>query len=626
MFSSQNSQVSNDANYIEDVFSTYLYTGTGASQTITNGIDLAGEGGLVWIKQRNQATSHRLFDTARGVQNSLASNSTAGTASFSGYLTAFNSNGFSVGSANDVNESGFPLVSLTIRKQAKFFDVVTYTGTGASKTITHSLGSTPGCIITKRTDSSGPWAVGHRGMTSFSYGMYLNTTDAESFQAWFSNVGSTSFDISGSSDLNVNGGTYVAYVFAHNAGGFGLTGTDNVISCGSFTTNSGGSATVSLGYEPQWVLIKRTTGGTGSWQLHDNMRGFSLGRYAELDAESAGAEGAFNGTYLYPTATGFVGNGIFNTSSDFIYIAIRRGPMKVPTDATKVFEPVVFTDADKLTTAGFPVDTAIEFQNISASNLQYFSNRLTAPKALNSRSTAAETTETQVWTSNTQVQLSNQGNSYTRLYHMFRRAPNFMDVVCWTGTGADQTLTHNLQAVPELIIYKKRGSTGNWYTGCNFTGSSYSNLALNLTSSASTLLYSDGGPFPAQPTATQFSVGQFYSTATTLVAYLFATCAGVSKVFSYTGNGSSQTINCGFTGGARWILIKRTDSTGDWYVWDSARGIVSGNDPHLSLNTTAAEVTSDDTIDTDSTGFVVNQVSATNVNVSSATYIGIAIA
>ena len=73
-------------------------------------------------------------------------------------------------------------------------------------------------------------------------------------------------------------------------------------------------------------------------------------------------------------------------------------------------------------------------------------------------------------------------------------------------------------------------------------------------------------------------------------------------------------------------MVKRTDSTGDWYVWDSARGIVSGNDPRLSLNTTAAEVTTDDSVDTDSTGFVVNQLSATNINVSSATYIGIAIA
>jgi hypothetical protein len=112
----------------------------------------------------------------------------------------------------------------------------------------------------------------------------------------------------------------------------------------------------------------------------------------------------------------------------------------------------------------------------------------------------------------------------------------------------------------------------------------------------------------------------------TYVAYLFASAPGVSKVFSYTGNGASQTINCGFTGGARFVMVKRTDSTGDWYVWDTARGIVAGNDPHLSLNTTAAEVTSNDTIDTDSTGFVVNQVAATNVNVNAATYIGLAIA
>jgi hypothetical protein len=126
-----------------------------------------------------------------------------------------------------------------------------------------------------------------------------------------------------------------------------------------------------------------------------------------------------------------------------------------------------------------------------------------------------------------------------------------------------------------------------------------------------------------------FTVGTDQDTNTsggTYVAYLFATCAGVSKVTSFTGNGSSQTINCGFTAGSRFVMIKRTDSTGDWYVWDSARGIVSGNDPHLSLNSTAAEVTSDDTIDTDSTGFIVNQVSATNSNVNGASYIVLAIA
>jgi hypothetical protein len=191
-------------------------------------------------------------------------------------------------------------------------------------------------------------------------------------------------------------------------------------------------------------------------------------------------------------------------------------------------------------------------------------------------------------------------------------------------------VTHNLTVAPELMFVKCRSAAnGGLVYNKTITASKY--LELFFTSEGHYAAQGpDSGPFNStEPTSSVFSVGTYSNTnssGATYVAYLFATCAGVSKVFSYTGNGSSQTINCGFTGGARWVMIKRTDSTGDWYVWDSARGIVAGNDPHLSLNTTAAEVTTDDSVDTDNTGFIVNQVAATNVNVSSATYIGIAIA
>jgi hypothetical protein len=131
------------------------------------------------------------------------------------------------------------------------------------------------------------------------------------------------------------------------------------------------------------------------------------------------------------------------------------------------------------------------------------------------------------------------------------------------------------------------------------------------------------------PTSSVFTVspagGGANNGGDTYVAYLFASCPGVSKVFSFTGNGSSQTINCGFTGGSRLVLIKRTDSTGNWVIFDSARGIVAGNDPALYLNSTAAEVTGVDAIDTDSTGFIVNQETTFNLNVNNATYIGLAI-
>ena len=122
-----------------------------------------------------------------------------------------------------------------------------------------------------------------------------------------------------------------------------------------------------------------------------------------------------------------------------------------------------------------------------------------------------------------------------------------------------------------------------------------------------------------------FDSGTNYASAT-VVSYLFATKAGISKIGAFTGNGTSLTINCGFAAGARFVLIKRTDSAGNWYVWDTSRGIIAANDPHLNLNDTNAEVTTDDSIDPDASGFIVNQVAATNVNVTSATYIFLAMA
>ena len=116
------------------------------------------------------------------------------------------------------------------------------------------------------------------------------------------------------------------------------------------------------------------------------------------------------------------------------------------------------------------------------------------------------------------------------------------------------------------------------------------------------------------------------SNTQTYIAYLFATLAGVSKVGSYTGTGSNVDVDCGFSAGARFILIKRTDATGDWYVWDSARGIVAGNDPYLLLNSTAAEVTNTDYIDPLASGFTVTSSAPAALNASGGNYIFLAIA
>ena len=100
----------------------------------------------------------------------------------------------------------------------------------------------------------------------------------------------------------------------------------------------------------------------------------------------------------------------------------------------------------------------------------------------------------------------------------------------------------------------------------------------------------------------------------------------MSKVGSYTGTGTTQVINCGFTSGSRFVLIKRTDDIGDWYVWDSARGIVAGNDPYLLLNSTAAEVTGTDYVDTAASGFEISSTAPAAINANGGSFIFLAIA
>ena len=134
---------------------------------------------------------------------------------------------------------------------------------------------------------------------------------------------------------------------------------------------------------------------------------------------------------------------------------------------------------------------------------------------------------------------------------------------------------------------------------------------------------------PAKPTASLLSFGTFVyvnNSASTYIAYLFATCAGVSKVGIYTGTGALQTIDCGFTAGSRFVIIKRASTGGSMYVYDSTRGLSSSDDPFILLDTNAAEVTGTNYVDTTTTGFQVTAAASTTVNTSGVTYIFLAIA
>jgi hypothetical protein len=642
-----------EPNYIESCFSTYLYTGTAAALTITNNIDLSTKGGLVWLKPRASnasGNSHQLFDTSRGVQKYLQTNATAAqaTASSGRSLTAFNTTGFSLGlDYNGENTSGITYASWTFRKQPKFFDVVTWTGNGdTSRTLTHSLGSVPGCIIVKNTSNTSDWCVSHRSLSSSDSFVKLNTTVAESTGfSPFPNTAqgglptSTQFIVRNPTinPMNTSGHTYVAYIFAHDAGGFGLTGTDNVISCGSFNTGAGDDVTVSLGYEPQWVMVKATNAAY-SWEMYDNMRGMGNTFLSNLDPNLTQADNyQSTSTGCVPNATGFRSSAYWGANTNLIYIAIRRGPMKVPTTGTSVFSPIAVNAMQGTQqTTNFPVDMQLianrggETRNFSAVDRLRGVSTNTTSKYLGSitSSTAAESTSvvfaTQNWNS-TGFQVSANTAETTALFHSFKRAPSFMDVVCYTGTGANRTVNHNLGAVPQLMIVKMRSAVENWIVYSTTTGNTKISF-LNVTNAPITDIAFWNN---TTPTASVFTVGTdtaVNGSGTTYVAYLFATCAGVSKVGSYTGTATTKQIDCGFTAGARFVLIRRTDSTGAWYVWDTARGIIAGNDPYLLLNSTAAEVTSTDYIDTYSAGFELSSTAPAAINASGGTFIFFAVA
>jgi hypothetical protein len=648
--------------YIEDVFSAFLYTGNGGTQTITNGIDLSTKGGLVWLKWRSGGgdnISHYLLDSNRPLNKALRTNATDGESTFGNSLV-LNNNGFTLpDGGSQWNSNSYTYVSWTFREQAKFFDIVTYNGNStASRQISHNLGSTPGCIIIKSTTGGTagyPWIVWHRSLSTDTY-LQLNATDAAlSSSAYVTAVSSTTFTINSSQAANLTGDSYVAYLFAHNAGGFGLTGNDNVITCGSYIGSNnpsypdyGAGRTVTIGYEPQFVLIKNITLTGQQWLMLDNMRQFDNSSYGWIFPNSNGAEqSGTTDVYVSPTATGFrtYGNNSAvdggTTSHTFIYIAIRKGPMRPTTDATKVFKTVSRSgnnNADTVSALGFTPDLVIA-KNRTTTYAPGWFDRLRGPlRVLRSNGAASETSSSLSLIRFNQDGVSLEADaalatinfSGTYANWFFRRAPGFFDEVCYTGTGSPTTVAHNLAAVPELMFVKRReavesgGVAGYWIVYASAIGNN-KNLLLNTTdNSQGSSVWNN-----TTPTSSGFTVNNNYVnySTETYVAYLFATCPGVSKVGSYTGNGSSQTINCGFAAGARFVLIKRTDSAGNWYVFDTVRGIVSGNDPWLILGSSDAEISSYDAIDPDNSGFIVNN-DATNypINVASATYIFLAIA
>ena len=836
--------------YVDDVFSTFLYTGTSANQAINNGIDLSGKGGMTWLKSRNQNYDNWLFDTERGSNKPIRSNLSNAEFTDTAYMNAFNNNGFTVGSNGSTNYTGIDFASWTFRKAPGFFDCVSWTGNSdTNQTISHSLSSVPGMIIAKRTDSSttGDWVVYHRDHEGY---LKLNSTAAavSDSGAW-TPVTSTSFKAY--DYINVNGATYVAYIFAggestaatarsvvfdndadrisigdssnkssdlnfgssdftwecwikadatqssypriiHNntsntawgpnasmiiwdhgsqlnrmsffaynlsASGsdptvksavkgwngdgqwhhvavtrsgnifrlfsdgvledtatstgsldngdaymgigqlpdgtansesfrgsisnvrivkgtavytssfkpstvpltnitntkllccnnssvtgstvtpltisannsptastdspfddpsgfvFGDSGDQNVIKCGTYTTDSNEDATINLGWEPQWVLGKRTDSSTGGdWFIIDSMRGFNNAQ--DIEANNGGSE------YLEPnttdeedntsrmglTSTGFYADQ-FGSNRSFIYMAIRRpdGYTGKPIElGTNVFAMDNGNPNSKPGfTSGFPVDFYLYRDPTANSGWQgdwgtYV--RLNLKKKLWTNKSDAQGSDSSATFAFSDGVQDYDGFGTDFQAWMWKRHAG-MDVVTYKGNGSssNREIAHSLNKSPQMMFIKSRSNAQPWavYHSSQGAGKYFDGIGTGGISTGNTRF---GG---VEPTSTHFTLGTSgdvnYDTYT-YIALLFTSVDSVSKVGSYTGNGNSSgpTVTLGFA--PRFILIKCTTGGTNWYLFDTIRGLSSGDDKRISINESSSQDTGE-YITPSSTGF-----------------------
>jgi hypothetical protein len=322
------------------VMDVALWTGNGSARSITG---LGFNPDLVWIKGRSGATDHALYDSVRGATLDLVSNSTAAETTQTQGLTAFNSDGFSLGTLAKVNtnaatyagwvfDAGSTTVtntSGTISSQVRAnasagFSIVTYTGTGVTGTVGHGLVK-PSLIIIKNRDSVLNWIVYHasRGATEYAW---FNTTGAFAVASgpWNDTEPTSSVFTIGGANTNNNESTkkIVAYCFAPVAG---------YSAFGSYTGNgSADGPFVYTGFRPRWVMIKRTDT-TGSWLMLDAARDSTNVVSPYLLAESAGAEdsaGAFD--WLDFTSNGFKhrNTGAWHNASGgtYVYACFAEAP------------------------------------------------------------------------------------------------------------------------------------------------------------------------------------------------------------------------------------------------------------------------------------------------------------
>ena len=332
-------------------FNTIIYTGDGASPRSLTGVGFKPD--LVYIRNRDQAGSWAWYDAVRGTgasknfsTDSTGAEGSGGDAAGYGFLSAFNTDGFSVttGSVayNIVNQSTIKYVawnwlasntttsntsgtiSSTVSvNQTAGFSIVSYTGTGANATIGHGLGAAPKMVICKTRSTSADWYVYHASMGT-NKNIYLNTNGASTTSnLWWNNTAPTStvFSVGDQTGNNGSGITLIAYCFAEIRGYSKFS---------SYTGNGSTNGTfIYTGFKPAFVLIKSSSSAE-NWHIFDDMRNTFNPADKDVRPNTNGAE-----TTSSLSNIDFLSNGFKLRNSDadyngsvttYIYMAFAENP------------------------------------------------------------------------------------------------------------------------------------------------------------------------------------------------------------------------------------------------------------------------------------------------------------
>ena len=598
-----------DGEFVDNVFNTQAYDGTGSTpRSFTTGLNMNTHGGMVWFKNRTNSWDGMVIDSERGLSKHIKTQ-TDGAQEDGLYakINSMDSNGFTIGSVSSVNvqnEDGSGVVAWSWRKCAKFFDVVTWTGNSdTNQTISHNLSAAPGMIIAKRTDSSttGNWVVYHRDHSGY---LRFNTDQGavNDSGAW---VPVTSASFKAYDYINVNGASYVAYLFADETA-FGAVNDNNTLNqickIGSYTGNGNSAGPeVSLGFEPQFLIIKNTSS-AGDWLMFDTYRGIEFGGddddylTSNTNAQSAEAERLelnSDGFQIRTTTAA-----INENNSTFIYYAIRRPDPKVQDTSLLTAGNKVFT-IKQGASSGTPSARTTSFGGggigpdaswafpYTGGGSWLMNNRFMGDATLSSNSTGSDGSNSYMGSYDYNNGFNHYSSNNTSwMFWMWMRWQGF-DTIQYRGNGVNgRAIPHSLGVEPEMIWIKDRTSSYNWQVWHKDLTSG-NHLYLNSLNGETTA----NSPGLGTVSTTTFNIGSYVAVNgnnSLYMANVYSSVAGKSKVGSYSGNSSGQTITCGFQ--PRFMWLKRYSSNDSrWYVLDTVRGWGSGNDQWLGLSLTGAQ-------------------------------------